>query len=41
MNDASDVDPTAPVVVGCDGSDGSEFTIGFGIRKRDGVRLRC
>jgi nucleotide-binding universal stress UspA family protein len=33
MNEASDVDPSAPVVVGCDGSDGSEFTIGFGIQE--------
>ncbi len=33
MDKVSDVDSTAPVVVGCDGSDGSEFTIGFGIQE--------
>jgi len=33
MNEASDVDPSAPVVVGCDGSAGSGFTIGFGIQE--------
>ena len=33
MDKVSDVDPSAPVVVGCDGSAGSEFTIRFGIQE--------
>lgn len=33
MDEALDVDPAAPVVVGCDGSPGSESTIGFGIQE--------